>query len=317
MESSKPDTNGFRAGLRKGSMGEQYKVKQQHRDTPIHIVGFSGGIDSQACARWVLNRYPAEDVILMNSDAGGNEHPLTTEFIAEYSRTVHPVIECNAIVSDMWKTEGFAENKKGLDGTEKLAFDYMIRLKGRPPSRTAQFCTEILKLRPQKRWMLQESQPGGRLFEREYIRYTGVRRDESAKRAEALFSEFDSFYDCALERPIADWTKQMCFDYVRAHGEQVNPLYKLGFNRVGCAPCINSGKEDIRAWFDRSPDMIDKIRSWENSTQRTFFSPMVPGKYTNTIDEVVAWAFTKHGGKEKLIVLQPRPSCESKYGLCA
>lgn len=40
-----------------------------------HIVGFSGGIDSQACARWVLNRFPKEDVILLNSDAGANEHP--------------------------------------------------------------------------------------------------------------------------------------------------------------------------------------------------------------------------------------------------
>lgn len=38
-----------------------------------HIVGFSGGIDSQACARWVLNRYPKEDVILLNFDAGGND----------------------------------------------------------------------------------------------------------------------------------------------------------------------------------------------------------------------------------------------------
>src|SRR5687768_11297959 len=27
-----------------------------------HIVGFSGGIDSQACARWVLNRYPKENL---------------------------------------------------------------------------------------------------------------------------------------------------------------------------------------------------------------------------------------------------------------
>lgn len=46
-----------------------------------HIVGFSGGIDSQACARWVLNHFPPEDVLLLNSDAGGNEHPLTTEFV--------------------------------------------------------------------------------------------------------------------------------------------------------------------------------------------------------------------------------------------
>ena len=35
-----------------------------------HIVGFSGGIDSQAAALWVLNRFPREDVILLNSDAG-------------------------------------------------------------------------------------------------------------------------------------------------------------------------------------------------------------------------------------------------------
>lgn len=34
-----------------------------------HIVGFSGGIDSQALARWVLNRYDADDVILVNTDA--------------------------------------------------------------------------------------------------------------------------------------------------------------------------------------------------------------------------------------------------------
>ena len=290
---------------------------------PVHIVGFSGGIDSQACARWVLNRYPAADVILVNSNAGGNEHPLTTEFIAEYSRAVHPVTLVNPIVADMWKTEGFAD-RKGEDGSAPLTFNHMMTLKGRPPSRVAQFCTEILKLRPQKRWMLEESKPGGVLFERDYVRYTGVRRDESHKRSNSPFTEWDSYYDCELVRPIADWTKQMCFDYVRAHDEEVNPLYKLGFNRVGCAPCINSGKDDVRAWFERAPEMIDKIRAWEAEmqaarpgTKRTFFMPMVPGLESNDIDEVVAWAFTKRGGKEKLVVLNERPSCESKYGLCA
>ena len=57
-----------------------------------HVVGFSGGIDSRATARWVLNRYPPEDVILINSDVGGHEHPITTEFVHKYSETVHPVI---------------------------------------------------------------------------------------------------------------------------------------------------------------------------------------------------------------------------------
>ena len=125
-----------------------------------HIVGFSGGIDSQACARWVLNRYPAEDVILTNSDAGGWEDPLTTGFIDWYSANVHPVVKTNAIIADMWKTPGFAETK-GLDGSAVLTFEAMVRIKGRPPSRKAQFCTEKLKLEPQRRWLNATFGPGG------------------------------------------------------------------------------------------------------------------------------------------------------------
>lgn len=35
-----------------------------------HIVGFSGGIDSQAVARWCINRFGAENVILLSKDIG-------------------------------------------------------------------------------------------------------------------------------------------------------------------------------------------------------------------------------------------------------
>ena len=43
-----------------------------------YIGGLSGGIDSQAAAH----------VVLVNSDAGGNEHPLTVEHIGWYSKHV-------------------------------------------------------------------------------------------------------------------------------------------------------------------------------------------------------------------------------------
>jgi len=299
----------FGEGYRSGLMAsEEGKTK--------HIVGFSGGIDSQACARWVLNRFNSSDVILTNSNAGGNEHPLTEEFIEDYSAKVHPVVRVNAIVGDMWVTPGFAETK-GLDSNAPLDFEEMIRIKGRPPSRKAQFCTEKLKLAPQKRWIQATFGPGGQYEGFDYVRYTGVRRDESEARKNQPYGQWDSFYDCPLLAPLMDWTKQMCFDYVKAHGETVNPLYTLGFNRVGCAPCINSGREDIRNWYMRFPEMIDKIRGWEQRTKRTFFAPMVPGKYTNSIDEVVDWAMCDTGGKQQLFpVLLERKACESKYGLC-
>lgn len=281
-----------------------------------HIVGFSGGIDSQACARWVLNRFPKEDVILTNSNAGGNEHPITDEFVDRYSKLIHPVVKVNGIIADMWETPGFAETK-GYDGNAPLDFETLIKIKGRPPSRKAQFCTEKLKLVPQRRWIRQQFGPGGAYEGWGYFRYTGVRRDESQARAKQPYEQWDDWYDCPLFAPLMDWTKQMCFDYVKAFGEEVNPLYTMGFGRVGCAPCINSGKEDILNWATRFPEMIDKLRGWEQRTGRTFFHPCVPGKYTNTVDEVVEWAKTSRGGRQQpFSIFHEREACESKYGLC-
>ena len=281
-----------------------------------HIVGFSGGIDSQACARWVLNRYPAEDVILTNSNAGGNEDPLTVEFIEWYSANVHPVTKVNAIISDMWETPGFAETK-GYNGNDPLTFDLMITIKGCGPRPRAQFCTEKLKLVPARRWLQQTFGPAGIYAGEDFTRYAGVRRDESRARAATEIETFDPYFDCPLVRPIADWTKTMCFEYVKAHGEQINPLYTLGFSRVGCAPCINASKEDVLNWSVRRPAMIDKVRGWEQTTGRTFFAPCVPGLPINTIDQVVDWAKTARGGRQQLFpVMHEREACESKYGLC-
>lgn len=270
-----------------------------------HIVGFSCGIDSQATARLVLNRFGKEDTILTNSDAGGWEDPITTEFRDWYSANVHPVVHVPALVKDMWETEGWAETR-GLDGNTILTFEEMCRIKGRPPSRKAQFCTANLKLKPQRRWIREMFGPSGPYAGEEYCRYTGVRRDESAARKDVPFETWDDWFDCKLFAPVADWTKQMCFDYVLAHG-----------NRVGCAPCINSSKEDILNWSIRRPEMIEKVRVLEERTGLTFFFPVRRDSIPNKIDEVVAWARTSRGGKqEPFPIFHEREACESKWGLC-
>jgi 3'-phosphoadenosine 5'-phosphosulfate sulfotransferase (PAPS reductase)/FAD synthetase len=279
-----------------------------------HIVGFSGGIDSQACARWVLNRFPAEDVILTNSPAGGWEDPLTVEFVAHYSTAVHPVVVVPALMSDMWQTPGFAETK-GLNGGAELTFEDMCRIKGRPPSRKAQFCTEILKLAPQRRWIRQQFGVGGDYEGQEYVRYKGVRRDESQTRKATTFESWDDWFDCHTYAPLFDWSKTMCFDYIKAHGEAFNPLYTMGFNRVGCAPCINSSKADILNWHTRRPEMIEKVRGLEERTGRTFFFPVRRDGKPNRVDEVVQWAQTARGG-QKLLLPMVHEGCESQYGLC-
>lgn len=283
-----------------------------------HIVGFSGGVDSQACALWVRQHFPAEDVLLMNSDPGGNEHPLTTAFIRHYSETVFPVTVVTPLVRDLGNVGSIAsatqDRRASLNEDDPLTFDLLAWVKGIFPSRKAQFCTEFLKLRPQLRW-LKENLP-----DEAYTRYAGVRADESQDRANLPEKQWDTFFDCELVRPLITWKKGECFRFLADHGEEVNPLYRLGFNRVGCAPCINANKGDVREWAARFPGMIDKVRTWEKSVGKTFFAPIVPELRINWVDEVVAWSRTERGGKQLSLpfveIDAEKKSCTSKYGLC-
>lgn len=287
-----------------------------------HIVGFSGGIDSQAAALWVRERFADDDIILLNSNTGENEHPLTTAFLHEYCRNVFPVVMIgptyadfyfNAEVADRHAEFGKARDRaerKGFNPDAPLTFAEMMRLKGRAPSRRAQFCTGILKLNPAIRWIKEQGVTN-------YVRYSGLRRDESDNRKNTPRREYDDWFRCEINHPLHDWSKQACFDFVLTAGEQVNPLYSLGFDRVGCEVCINSGRKDIRNWAKRFPEVIVKIRGWEKAMGRTFFAPMVPGKEINWIDEVVEWANCERGGRQySLDVYLPAPVCESKFGLC-
>jgi 3'-phosphoadenosine 5'-phosphosulfate sulfotransferase (PAPS reductase)/FAD synthetase len=286
-----------------------------HEGTTLRLVGFSGGVDSQACAWWVRQQFPPEQVLLLNSDAGGNEHPMTTEFVAAYSRQVFPVVTVTAQVQDLG-TRGTQpgatrDRRREFGETDALTFDRLAYIKQRFPSRKAQFCTEHLKLMPQKRWIETFLRGRGVAFER----YIGVRCDESALRATTPASAWDTFFGCQIHYPVRCWTKPEVFAVLKQAGEPINPLYTLGFNRVGCAPCINNSKQDILNWAIRFPEMIDKVRTWEQRVGRTFFAPIVPGLAINWIDEVVAWARTSHGGKQFAFVFAPS-ACESKYGLC-
>jgi 3'-phosphoadenosine 5'-phosphosulfate sulfotransferase (PAPS reductase)/FAD synthetase len=249
-----------------------------------HIVGFSGGVDSQATALWVRQRFPTADVILLNSDAGGNEHPITTEFIQNYSRTIHPVVMVESQVQDMGNKAKEKIAELGLDPADPLTFDTLAMLKGTFPGIKMRFCTTHLKLIPQLRWINDRKES---LLADGYERYVGVRRDESLARSLVDERQYDDMFLCWLNRPLADWTKYEVFEFLAKAGEPTNPLYQLGFARVGCAPCVNSSKEDIRLWASRFPEMIDKVRAWEVKAGRSFFPRVMPGKTWGMIDEVV------------------------------
>lgn len=283
-----------------------------------HVVGFSGGIDSQACAGWVRQRVPAEDILLF-ADTGW-EDCLTYEFVRDYSAKVFPVTFVTPLVGDdpdFTHKERAGCERAGAKAGDVLTMERLAAIKGRWAMPTARFCTTFLKLWPQRRWMAEN------LADQGYVRYAGVRRDESRSRADTPEVQWDEFFDCELHCPLVAWTKAECFNFVQAAGEAVNPLYSMGQSRVGCSPCHERNKDDIRQWAAYRPDEVVKVREAETRTGRTFFPPMIPGLPKggmNFIDEVIAWSKTTRGGKQWALPFveseAERGACSSKYGLC-
>jgi phosphoadenosine phosphosulfate reductase len=66
---------------------------------------------------------------------------------------------------------------------------------------------------------------------------TGIRRVESATRADSPLITFDEAFKLVKVNPIAAWTDKDMQDYIEANGILVNPLVQEGYPSIGCAPC--------------------------------------------------------------------------------
>jgi phosphoadenosine phosphosulfate reductase len=83
---------------------------------------------------------------------------------------------------------------------------------------------------------------------------TGVRREQSSTRAKTQtleIYEFDRLREKQIVKvnPLATWSSQQVWDYIRHHGIPYNPLKDRGFRSIGCYPCTRAviSGEDERA----------------------------------------------------------------------
>jgi len=217
------------------------------------VVGISGGKDSTALLLWMKKEFLPKhnispDKLLCIFTDTQNEAPETYNHILKISFEIHPVI---------WlESEGFYN---------------LAKRKKRFPSTKARFCTTELKLIPAKNFM--DSLEGN------ILSVNGVRADESRERAELPeFSYvFDSHSGYTTWRPLLDWTLEDVFLIHKRHSFPLNPLYAMGFKRVGCMPCIMSRKSEIRKMVKLMPERIEMLAEAENtSTGKNNFSSFFP-----------------------------------------
>lgn len=78
---------------------------------------------------------------------------------------------------------------------------------------------------------------------------TGIRREQSPTRASAAEVEWDHRFGLVKVNPLARWTWDEVWGYIRAHDVPYNPLHDRGYPSIGCMPCTRPVRpgEDPRA----------------------------------------------------------------------
>lgn len=319
----------------------------------VHLVSVSGGKDSTATLLYALATQPRESVRAVFADTG-NEHEATIEYVAYLAdatgvpiRTLKPDFtewwwRRRDYIRDVYPTKLVAEGYTDVDGMiarmlevfdegpSGIPFLDLAMIKGRFPSKAAQFCTQELKTNPLAELALD-------IIDREGVHvwsWQGIRSEESPHRART--PEFEEIGGGLWAyRPIKRWKIGDVFDAHREFGIKPNPLYKLGMSRVGCMPCINANKNEIREMARRFPEHMDRIEAWEIAVGQacrrefsTFFAKGPgdsPGDIgpravyeTANIREVIRWSQTTRGGRQfdLLAASEELPACSSAYGLC-
>ncbi len=77
---------------------------------------------------------------------------------------------------------------------------------------------------------------------------TGVRRDQSPTRAATPKLGWDERHELWKASPLADWSDEDVWAYIRERDVPVNPLHERGYASIGCTHCTSPGTGREGRW---------------------------------------------------------------------
>lgn len=268
------------------------KMSLKYYDKPV-LVCYSGGKDSDVLLDVVKRAGVPFEAIhsLTTVDA-----PPTVQHIKKVFRE----LQADGVKADIVYPEF-----KG----ERTTMWRLIEQKKLPPTRTVRYCCSVLK----------ETATPNRLV------LLGVRRSESSRRAMRkefevrglqiadairydlehvaenveISENYGEAFDCQIItrakgqkdiicNPVVYWTDTDIWEYAEKYHVEMNPLYSLGFRRVGCVGCPLAGVVDREKQFEMFPQ-------YKQSYIKAFDRMMAKGRENgkdynwNTGEDVFKW----------------------------
>jgi phosphoadenosine phosphosulfate reductase len=106
---------------------------------------------------------------------------------------------------------------------------------------------------------IRKVEPLGRALAGAAAWITGLRRDQASSRSALTPFQWDEGNGGLVKvSPLARWSLEDVWAYVRTHGVPTNPLHERGYPSIGCAPCTRAVQPGAEArsgrWWWEQPE---------------------------------------------------------------
>lgn len=118
-----------------------------------------------------------------------------------------------------------------------------------PAQQAEKFGKELWLVQPDQCCKMRKVEPLTRILKNYSAWVTGIRRDQAPTRANTQLVEWDGKFELVKFNPLAAWTNDDVWAYIKAHDVPYNVLHDQNYPSIGCTHCTAQVKpgEDPRS----------------------------------------------------------------------
>lgn len=144
--------------------------------------------------------------------------------------------------SDIFYLDTDFHFKETYETRDRMAEKYNLKFvqvkpKLTPEQQAAEHGEQLWKSDPNGCCNIRKVEPLTRILSQYDAWITGIRRDQAPTRANAKKVEYDTKFGLVKFNPLAAWSSEDVWDYIRANDIIYNPLHDRHFPSIGCEHC--------------------------------------------------------------------------------
>jgi phosphoadenosine phosphosulfate reductase len=182
-----------------------------------------------------------QDILRWTAETYGDKLVVVTSFQPTGIVTLHMLSQIAPQTQVLTLDTGllFPETHRLMDTLEQQLNLRLIHI--RPPETVEQqavnYGANLWEREPDRCCNLRKTVPLGQALAGYRAWITGLRRDQSSRRRATPIVSWDTKYHIVKLSPLATWTDEMVWTYIRAHDLPYNPLHDQHYPSIGCFPC--------------------------------------------------------------------------------